>query len=202
MTAGEASPSIKNILAGIAGSGGTPSLAWFAATGSTLPTDTTTALDAAFKTAGYCAESGLTISTAISSTDINAFGVKGPVRTMITSEKKTGKIGFLESNPITLAVYHRLPVTGAGSPTVTATTGALALTDGPSRSQRYAAIFTATDGVNVIRKVCPQLEVTDIDDEQIAQAAPIQYGVTFTAYPDSSGVSIYTYMLVPNLATA
>lgn len=199
---GEASPSIQNILAGVAGNGGTPSLAWFAPTNSTLPADATTALDAAFLTAGYCAESGLTISTAISSSDINAFGVKGPVRTLITSERKSGKIVFLETNKTTQAVYHRLPLTGTGSPTLTAATGALAVTDGPSRSQRYAAAFTATDGVNIIRKVCPQLEITDLDDEQIAQGSSIQYGVTFTAYPDSSGVSIYTYMLVPNLATA
>jgi hypothetical protein len=200
--AGIASPAIENILAGIAGQGGTPSLAWFAPPGTALPADATTALAGAYLTAGYCAESGLTISTAISSNDINAFGVKGPARTLITSEKKTGKIAFLETNVVTQAVYHRMPLTGTGSPTLTGATGALALTDGPSRSQRYVAAFTASDGVNIIRKVCPALEVTDMDDEQIAQGASIQYGVTFTAYPDSSGVSIYTYLLVPNLATS
>ena len=202
MTAGVASPTSLNILAGIAGNGGTPSLAWFAPVGSTLPTDATTALDVAFQTAGYCAESGLTISTATSTQDINAFGVSVPVRTLITSEKKTGKIAFLETNVITQAVYHRLPLSGTGSPTLTAATGALAVTDGPARSQRYAAVFTASDGSNIIRKVCPLIEITDLDDEQIAQSAAIQYGVSFTAYPDNTGVSIYSYSIVPNLATA
>lgn len=202
MTAGTASPAIQNILAGIAGQGGTPSLAWFAPTATTLPTDASTAPAAGFLTAGYCAESGLVISTATSSTDINAFGVRGPARTLITSEKRTGKIGFLETNLVTQAVYHRMPVSGAGAPTAVATTGAVALVDGPARTQRYAAVFTAVDGANIVRKVVPQLEVTDIDDEVLAQGAPMQYGVTFTAYPDSTGVSIYTYLLVPNLATS
>lgn len=202
MTAGVASPTALNVLAGIAGSGGTPSLAWFAPIGSTLPTDATTALDVAFLTAGYVAESGLTLSTATNTQDINAYGVNVPVRTLVTSEKKTGKIAFLETNVITQAVYRRLPLSGTGSPTLTGATGALAFTEGPARVQGYAAVFTATDGTNIIRKVCPNIQITDKDDEQIAQSAAIQYGVTFTAYPDNTGVAVYSYLIVPNLKTS
>lgn len=203
MAAGVASPTALNILAGIAGSGGTPSLAWFAPIGTTLPADATTALAAAYLTAGYCAESGLTLSTATNSQDINAFGVNVPVRTLITSERKTGKLTMVETNGVTQAVYRRLPLPGnSGAPTIVTTTGAISFTEGPARTQSYVAVFTSTDGVNIIRKVLPNIMITDKDDEVIAQNAGITYGVTFTAFPDSAGVAVYTYMIVPNLATA
>lgn len=203
MAAGVASPTALNILAGIAGSGGTASLAWFAPQGTALPTDATTALAAAYLNSGYVAESGLTISTATNSTDINAYGISTPVRTLVTSQKKTGQITFLETNLVTQAVYRRLPLPGSvGGPTAVATTGAVTLTEGPARVATYVGVFTATDGANVIRKVCPLLQVTDIADEVISQSGTIQYGVTFTAFPDSTGNAVYTYMLVPNLATS
>ncbi len=202
MAAGDASPTPKNIVAGIAGLGGTPSLAWFAPLGTTLPSDASTALNAAFLTAGYCSEAGLTISTGTNTQDINAFGVSSPVRRLITSETKTGKIVMLETNVVTQAVYNRLPLSGTGSPTLVATTGALSFTEGPARVQNYSAVFTSSDGANIVRKVVPNIQITDKDDYQIAQAAATTYGVTFTAYPDANGVTVYSYLIVPNLATS
>lgn len=203
MAAGTPSPTPLNVLAGIAGQGGTPSLAWFAPVGTALPSDATTALANTYLTAGYCTEDGLTISTATNTTDIAAYGVNVPVRTLVTSETKTGTIAFLETNLVTQAVYRKLPLPGStGGPTVTPATGALSVTEGQARVQSYVAVFTASDGANIIRKVCPNIQITDRTDEVISQGAPITYGVTFTAYPDSSGVAIYTYMIVPNLATS
>jgi hypothetical protein len=203
MAAGAASPTPLNILAGIAGQGGTPNLAWFAPTGTTAPTDATTALPVAWLTAGYCAESGLTITAATATTDIAAYGVSTPVRTLVTSETRTGSLTFLETNLVTQAIYRRLPLPGqSGGPSVTPATGAVTLTEGQARTANYSAVFTASDGVNVIRKYVPNLQITDRGDETISQAAAITYPVTFTAYPDSDGVSIYTYLIVPNLATA
>ena len=47
---------------------------WVAPKGSTLPTDTATALDAAFKCLGYCSDDGLTNSTDLESETIKAWG--------------------------------------------------------------------------------------------------------------------------------
>lgn len=203
MAVGVASPTPLNVLAGIAGQGGTPNLAYFAPLNTALPTDATTALPAAWLTAGFITEAGLTIASATATTDIPAYGVSTPVRTLITGETRTGSLTFLETNPVTQAIYRRLPLPGqAGAPTVTAATGAMSMAEGVARTASYAAIFAATDGVNIIRKVVPNIQITDRGDEVISQAAAITYPVTFTAYPDSSGNSIYTYMIVPNLATA
>lgn len=202
MAAGSPSPTPLNVLAGIAGQGGTPSLAWFAPLGTALPADASTALANSYLTAGYCTEAGLTISTATNTTDIAAYGVSVPVRTLITSQTQTGQIAFLETNPVTQAIYRRLPLPGQTGGVTPTAGGNLSMTEGQARVQSYVAVFTATDGVNLIRKVCPNIQITDKTDEVISQAAAITYGVTFTAYPDSTGTSIYTYMVVPNLATA
>lgn len=202
MAAGAPSPTPLNVLAGIAGQGGTPNLAWFAPLGTTLPSDATTSLPAAWLTAGYCTEDGLTLSTATATTDIAAYGVSVPVRTLVTSQTQTGTITFLETNLVTQAVYRRLPLPGStGGPSVTGA-GLVSLTEGQTRVQNYAAVFTASDGTNLIRKVLPNIQITDKTDETISQAAAITYGVTFTAYPDSSGVAVYTYLVVPNLSAS
>lgn len=202
MAAGTPSPTPLNVLAGISGQGGTPSLAWFAPLGTALPTDATTALTATYKTAGYVTEAGLTISTATNTTDITAYGVSVPVRTLVTSQTQTGQVVFLETNAVTQAVYRRLPLPGSAGGVTPGTGGTLDLQEGQARVQSYVGVFTATDGVNVIRKVMPNIQVTDKTDEVISQAAAITYGVTFTAYPDANGTSIYTYMLVPNLSAS
>lgn len=202
MAVGIASPTALNVLAGVAGQGGTPNLAWFAPPGTTPPTDAVTALPAAWLTAGYCAETGLTILTNTSTQDVNAFGVFSPIRTIITGASKTATVVFLETNQVTTAVYRRLPLPGqAGSAALVAATGALSFTEGQARIQSYSAVFTATDGVNITRKYCPLVQVTATVDEVISQQAATTYGVTLTMYPDSAGNSVYTYMVVPNLGT-
>ena len=200
--AGVASPTPLNILAGIAGQGGTPNLAFFAPIGTALPTDPSTALDPAYLTAGYCSTDGLTISTNTSTQDIGAFGITVPARMLVTSATKTGTLSFLETNPVTQAVYRRLPLPGqTGGPTAD-TTGIMSVAEGPARVANYVGVFIATDGSNIIRKVAPNIVVTDSADEQIAQNSSISYGVTFTLLPDASGNTLYSYYLVPNLNTA
>lgn len=200
--AGVVSPTPLNILAGIAGQGGTPNLAFFAPIGTALPADPATALAAAYLTAGYCSTDGLTISTNTSTQNVDAYGMTVPVRTLVTSATKTGTISFLETNPVTQALYRRLPLPGeTGGPTVDAS-GVMALEEGPARIANYVGVFIATDGENIIRKVAPNIAVTDSADEQIAQNSSIAYGVTFTLFPDADGNTLYSYYSVPNLATA
>lgn len=60
---------------------------YVAPAGTTLPTDTTTTLAAAFKSLGYCSEDGLTNSNETESSDIKAWG--GDVVLSQMSSKRT-----------------------------------------------------------------------------------------------------------------
>lgn len=185
------------ILAGISGGGAAgTTLANFAPVGTTLPTATGTALDLAFKDAGWCTEDGLKRAVEEESTDVRAYGTTQPVRTLKTSKKVTFELGFLESNAISLAIYHQLALT-AITPDVS---GAFDFTEGPSRTQLYAAVFDIVDGANAIRAVVPTLECTAQKEFESKAGVPIPYGVTLTAYPGADGTAIHWYYLLDALA--
>ena len=187
------------ILAGIkgGGSGGT-GLGWFGPIGTVAPTTANLALNSAFLDVGLVDKEGLTRSVSESSNDIEAFGQQGPVRTITTSSKVTFKIKFLESNPVALAVYHRLPL-GAIVPDVN---GAFDFTEGEARTETYAGVFDNIDGDNYVRAYCPTLEVTGREEFAIKGGAGIMYGVELTAYPGDDGVAVHWFYLVPELAGA
>lgn len=180
--------------------GGGGSLAWFAPLGTTLPTDATTALAAGFLDAGLCSTDGLQIAVDESSTDINAYGLFSPARTLVTASKQTFQVAFLESNPVSHAVYHRKPLTGTDALAPDAT-GAWDFETGAAAVQSYVAVFDATDGVNHLRVVAQNVQVTDRDGIQIQAGADVQYGVTLTAYPDDTGNSLHWYFVVPSQAS-
>jgi hypothetical protein len=99
----------RNLLAGTsaAGADGT-GLAWFAVTGSTAPTDATTALAAAWKNAGLITEDGLTMKVNTSSKDVKAYGSLQIQRKIITDSSLTFNITFLETNARTQELYWGL----------------------------------------------------------------------------------------------
>jgi hypothetical protein len=190
------------ILAGIAGQGGTPSLAWFAPEGTAVPTTAAMTLNVAFKDAGWCTQDGIALDSSTDSTDIDGFGSFAAVRTLITKVEQTAKVTFLETNPVAISIYNSLPLSGGGAVVVDEDLGAINWTTGPARAQRYAAVFDAVDGGNHIRIVCPSVEVTDKEGFSIAQGQPIQYGVTLKTYPDGTGVSAYFYTVLDALIVA
>jgi hypothetical protein len=186
------------ILAGVGGGGTGSSLAYFGPTGTAAPTDATTALAAAYKDAGWVTSDGLTRAVAEDTQDITAFGSGAPVRTLVTNSRVTFALGFLESNPISLAIYHRLPLTAI---TPVATTGAFDLTEGAHRTQKYAAVFEVVDGANHVRAFAPSVEVTDRADLSVTAGSEISYGVTMTAYPGTDGVAVHWFYVLDALRT-
>ena len=187
----------NNILAGVAAGGAGLSLAWFAPEGTAAPTSATVALAAAWKDAGLCTENGLSIKVSESSKDIQAFGSGAPVRTLVTNSKLTFDLAFLESNPISLAVYNRLALDTIKPDA----TGAFDFGVGDHRSQKYAATFDVVDGANHLRFYCPSVEVTDRQDLAVQAGSEISYGVTLTAYPGSDGVAVHEFYVVNALKT-
>ena len=187
----------SNVLAGVSagGTGGT-TLAWFAPTSTALPTTTAATLNVAFKDAGYCSDAGLVRKVAETQKVIGAYGTQLPVRTLITESTRTFALTFLESTSTPVAVYNRLPLTGGGSLTVTS--GAFSVTEGPARVQSYAAVFDVVDGTNFVRAVCPSVQNTSIGDLNFIEGDPIAYPLELTAFPDNTGVAVYWYYLVPS----
>jgi hypothetical protein len=185
------------ILAGINGGGEAGnSLAYFGPTGSTAPTGATADPAAAFLDAGWITQDGLSVKVSESSTEIPAFGTFAPVRTITTKSSQTFDLSFLESNPVSLAVYHRKPLTGL---TAIAETGAVNFATGQSGSEDYAAIFDMVDGDNFLRAYAPKVEVTDRGDIAIKGGEAVVYPVTLTAYPDLAGNSIYWFYVLDAL---
>lgn len=187
----------RNILAGTgaAGADGT-GLAWFAVTGSTAPTDASGALAAAWKNVGMITEDGLTGKVNTASNDVKAYGSVQIQRKIITESSVSFDITFLETNARTQELYWGLAF---NSLTPGVGTGAFNFTFGTYTRQLVAAVFDVIDGTNRLRYYCPSVEVTDRKDFKISNASEISWGVTLTAYPNSSGVTLQTYDVVPAL---
>lgn len=180
-----------NVLAGIAGGGTGSSLSYFSPPGTAAPTDASTALAAAWLDAGWITSDGLSAKIAETSTDIPAFGTFSPVRTILTESKQTFEIAFLETNPISLAVYHRKALDALVPDT---DDGSFGFTTGGAGSVPLQSTFELVDGANHVRAFCPHVEVTDRGDLNIRSGEAVTYPVTLTAFPDVSGVSIYWWL--------
>lgn len=186
------------ILAAIAAAGTTGTeLLWVAPVGTTLPTDATTALPAAWKSAGFISQDGIEKSIKTSSSDVKAFGTLSPVRKIVTDEEVTFKISMLEHNAISLALYNKLPLSGAGALTITS--GAFSIADGKPRVQRYSVVADLVDGANRVRAVIEQFEVTERESQAYKAGEAIALGITATAYPGATGDSVITYYNIPAL---
>jgi hypothetical protein len=188
-----------NILAGVS-AGGTDgcALAWFGPAGTTLPTSATAVLDVDLLDAGLVTEDGLTFKPDMSSKDIKAYGSGQVQRTLITDEKNTFEITFLETNAVTVALYSKKTL---ASVTVGAT-GTINTTYGSSSIVRYTAVFDVVDGSNHTRYCCPDVEVSGRKEVKAASGEVISRGVTLTAYPDSTGEAVYEYNIVAALAAS
>ena len=169
---------VSNVTAGKPKVGGA---VFRAALGSTLPTDATTALDAAFKSLGYCSEDGVTNSNSPDSTDIKAWG-GDTVLNIQESKDDTWQFTLLK------AVYNDSNVSGTLATGITVTANAT-----ESETASWAIDMVLRDGA-VKRVVIPNGKISEVGDVQYTDSDAVGYEITITAMPDTAGNTHYVYI--------
>ena len=158
--------------------------------GSTLPTDATTALDAAFKVLGYVSEDGLTNSNSASMNDTKAWG--GDI-VLSGLEEKPDTFQFTLIETLNAEVLKA--VYGAANVTGTLTTGITVRANSTEpEAASWAFDMVMRDGA-VKRIVVPNAKVTEVGDIVYNDTDAVGYEVTITAYPDSNGATHKEYII-------
>lgn len=155
--------------------------------GTAAPTDATTALNAAFKSAGYIGEDGLTESADRSTDKIKAWG-GDTVKVVQTDFSLTYSFTFLESlnADVLKAVYG----SGTGIVTTTAATttaGTLyAVKISGEILPHNAFVFEVKDGSSRIRIHVPDGQITEVGEITYAGSDVVAYTVTVEAFKDAT----------------
>ena len=157
--------------------------------GTTLPTDAVTALAAAYKSAGYIAEGGVTNSNSPETTSLKAWG--GDVVYVTTTGKEDNfSFGYLETMDadVLKLVYGNANVTG------TLATGIAVTANAKEAEERvYVIEMILRDGA-LKRIVIPDGKITAVGDIVYSDTDVTQYPMTIAALADASGNTHYEYI--------
>lgn len=184
-----ANPTVANVVSAVPAVTGGVS---HAPIGTALPTDTSTAVAAAFKALGFVGDAGLTNSITRTTSPTRAWG-GAQVANLQTDYTETFAFTFLETlNPeVVKAVF------GSGNVTTTAASasvGALmTIKRNSSTLPHEEFVFDMLDGVSKRRIVVPDGQISLSGDITYVDSATVSYPVTLTAFPDASGNTSYEY---------
>ena len=161
-----------------------------AAKGTTLPTDATTALAAAYKDLGYVHEDGVTKSKSRETTELKEWAGE-TVKLVKTSDTVTFQFKAIEALNIDTikAVYGAANVSGTLSTGIAVTEKA----GDPLEEAIYVMDECTSDG-GFMRTVIPCGVVAELGDEVHKADEAIAYDLTIRALPDASGNTTYKYL--------
>jgi hypothetical protein len=147
------------------------------------PTDTITALDAAFDPLGLLSEDGLTESRADNVTNHYAHGGI-LVRTTRSQHERTFKVTALEDNATVWALVNP----GSTKSSSAGTTVRTVVIPQPSPQ---AFVIELHDGNIIKRRHIPKAEVTEVGDQTISDNELAMYELTIKVYPGADGTLYY-----------
>lgn len=162
--------------------------------GTAIPTDATTALVAAYKSAGYIGEDGLTESADRSTEKVKAWG-GDVVKVLQTDFSTTYKFTFLETlnSDVLKAVYGDQNVTVTPADATKGTLHTVKVNADVLPHKVF--VFDVKDGVARIRIVVPDGQITEVGEITYSDGEVIGYEVTVEAYRDSTlGANAIKYL--------
>lgn len=150
--------------------------------GTTLPTDATSALDAAFVCLGYAADSGLSNPNEMEVSAIKAWGGMIVYRSL-TELADEFKLTLIESKnkDVLKAVY------GTDNVTTTATGDTKVTVKAEDPEEAVWVFDLVLRGGTAKRIVISDGAITARDEIVYNDSDPIGYGITVSAYPDADG---------------
>jgi hypothetical protein len=164
-----------NVLVGVTGG------AFVAPEGTTLPTNTSTALNAAFEEVGYIHEDGVTQAIGSDITDIRAWQNADVVRKIQTSHDLTYQLTMIETSDTTLAAYYGNYAAGA-------------VEINGDQPPHKSWVIEVADGDDDVRIVIPDGQITERGDIVYQNGDAVGYPITITCFPDGSGNKAYMYV--------
>lgn len=175
---------------------GKPNIAgavYTAAIGTTLPTDATTTLDPTkFVCLGYVSEDGLSNNNELTVEGIKAWGGNIVYRSL-TEMNDEFKLALIETEntDVLKTVY------GEGNVTVDGSGNASINVVGEDPIERVWVFELALRGGRAKRIVIPDGAITSRDEITYNDSDAVAYGITISAYPDSSSITHKEYLEAP-----
>lgn len=144
-------------------------------TGTTAPTDASTALAVGFLGLGYVSEDGITESYDLSVDDIHAWQNAKIVRSVVTGAKVTYQFKLIQTN-------KNIIEQGLGTTVTQSAPEGTYTVDPAATGGRKSFVFQIIDGTNLKRIYIADGEVTERGDTVYASGEPIGLELTVTSY--------------------
>lgn len=145
---------------------------YMAPVGTALPTDVTTALNAAFQSVGFISEDALTENLSVTKELLRAWQRPVGIRTLTTEVEWTFQFGMLETSPLVLDLYYD----GADSE-VASGVAKTSIKAWPTGA-RKAMVIELVDGDVITRYAIPVVEVGDREEVNHTNTEGTVWGVT------------------------